>query len=133
MAYTFKKEERLSSKKMIDTLFARTDSVNRSFLIYPVKVVFRTEKKEPENEAKLPKVLISVSKRHFKKAVSRNLIKRRLRESYRLNKQLISTTDQAFVAFIYVAKEILDYQAIEKSVTGALKRINHLLKTPASE
>lgn len=78
--FSFKKTERLSSKKDIESLFKE----NKSIFIYPLKLAFR---KNNFPETGFPsRVLISVPKRNFKKAVDRNLLKRRIRESYRLLK-----------------------------------------------
>lgn len=75
---TFKKEERLCSVRLIQSLFHS----GSSFVVYPFRVVYRFEKRDVGTA----QVLISVSKRRFKLAVTRNSIKRRLREAYRLEK-----------------------------------------------
>jgi ribonuclease P protein component len=78
--FSFKKPERLSSKKDIETLFKE----NKSITVYPLRLAFR---KSEFTETGFPaRVLISAPKRNFKKAVDRNLLKRRIRESYRLVK-----------------------------------------------
>ncbi|AIM36047.1 ribonuclease P protein component [Sphingobacterium sp. SG20118] len=83
---TFKKEERLCSVKLIDTLFHK----GSSFVCYPYRVVFYSPKDDNhlvlENTAS--QVIISVSKRRFKRAVDRNLMKRRMRECFRLQKNV---------------------------------------------
>ena len=76
--HTFKKEERLCSVRLIQSLFHS----GSSFVVYPFRVVYRFEKRDIGTA----QVLISVSKRRFKLAVTRNSIKRRLREAYRLEK-----------------------------------------------
>lgn len=120
---TFKKEERLCSKKIIDKLF----SEGESFLSYPLKIVYL--------ESDLPcrykvQAAFSVSKKNFKRAVNRNLLKRRMRESYRTNKNILykNCDKQVAVFFIYVGKEILEYQKIEASTKKALLRLKVELK-----
>jgi ribonuclease P protein component len=75
-------------------------------------------------------VLFSVSKKQFKKAVDRNLIRRRCRESYRLNKQTLislpSESRPSYIAFLYLAKEITTYDVIEKAMAQSLKRLEKL-------
>ncbi len=116
---TFKKEERLTSKKIIDTLFTEGDS----FLSYPVKVVF-IETKLP---SKFPvQAAFSVGKRNFKRAVHRNLIKRKMRESYRLNKQTLYNSlsgKQVAVFFIFVGKEIPDFRQVNSSIEKGIKKL----------
>jgi ribonuclease P protein component len=117
-SFTFKKEERLCSKKQFDKLFAE----GTSFLVYPLKIVFA----ETEIDGKFPvKAAFSVSKRLFKRAVKRNLLKRRMREAYRLNKHgfyLRCGDKKLTVIFIYVGREILSYQKIEQSMKKALNK-----------
>ncbi|NJK85208.1 MAG: hypothetical protein HC906_03830 [Bacteroidales bacterium] len=72
--FTFKKFERLTSKILIDRLF----SEGKIFVVYPLKIFYLNGDFSFDAPAQ---VLISVPKKNFKKAVSRNLIKRRLRES----------------------------------------------------
>jgi len=153
MKFTFKKSERLSSKKVIDKLFDRkgSEKINSVFL-YPFRVSYilsnadavltelsaelmdddtneeLLEVSSLENPSSpLPAILISVSKRYFKHAVDRNLIKRRTREAYRLNKQLLlekpSSQIPAYIAFVYIAKTIEDYAKIEKSMKAILKKM----------
>ena len=78
--YTFKKEERLCNKKLIDGLFHN----GSSFLCYPYKASWMFT----DGEQQFPvQIVFSVAKKRYKRAVDRNLVKRRMREAYRLNKQ----------------------------------------------
>ena len=119
-SFTFKKEERLKSKKVIEKLFES----GRSILVYPVKLVYI----DTEIPSTYPvQASFSVSKKNFKKAVQRNLIKRRMREAYRLNKNnfyTITEERQLAMMFIYIAREKLPYTNIESSIKQLLKRVS---------
>lgn len=115
---TFKKEERLCSKKIIDKLFTE----GSSFLSYPLKIVYLPIDLPSQYRVQ---AAFSVSKKNFKKAVERNLLKRKMRESYRLNKYTLfeESDKQLAIFFIYVAKEIVEYQRIEVAMKKALLRL----------
>jgi ribonuclease P protein component len=122
--YTFTKEERLCNKKLIDQLFHN----GSSFLCYPFKVSWLIA---TDLQLFPAQVLFSVSKKRYKKAVDRNLIKRRIREAYRLHKQqylysLLSDADKRIVFSIgFIGKEIAPYDLIEKKM---LKLLNQLIE-----
>ena len=116
--FTFKKKERLSRKKYIQELFNN----GSSFFLYPFKVFYL-----PHNEEGTPtQWLISVPKKLHKTAVARNLIKRRVREAYRLHKNQInlSSGKSLFIAYIYVSNEILPYEEIENKLNLSFVRLN---------
>lgn len=71
----------------------------------------------------LNKVLISVSKKNIKSAVKRNLLKRRIRESYRLNKKQLSNSGYS-IAIIYVDNKILKFKQIDDFIKKVLKNIS---------
>ena len=115
---SFKKEERLCNKRLIEQLFHK----GSSFHLYPFRLTFL-----PSKEITVPaQVLIAVPKRRFKRAVDRNLLKRRTREGYRILKQkfLYDFLDQrqANVIFSlqYIGKEIHDYHFIEGKLKETL-------------
>ena len=118
---TFQKDERLSVEKIIEKLF----SGGKIFLIYPYRVVWL----EHEPGTKYPaQILISVSKKKFKKAVDRNLIKRRTREAYRKNKSsfykfLTNNDKNCAFALIYISNEIALYKEIEQKIILILQRL----------
>lgn len=124
MRPTFRKAERLNSKKVIDRLFKKGSPETASVFGYPFRVLVL---RDGERAGELPAVLISVSKRNFKKAVDRNLIKRRIREAYRLNKQLLFGGEMpnppTYLAFVYVAKEILPFEELEKKMKFVLRQV----------
>jgi ribonuclease P protein component len=116
--FTFKKSERLSQEKLIQELFDKGSSFN----LYPFRVLFLPH---PERDYPYHQVLITVSNRTFKRAVDRNTIKRRIREAYRLNKSSLPMTGKWLIAYIYIAKEILDSEIIHKKLAltfGSLKQ-----------
>ena len=121
--YTFKKEERLCNKRLIDELFHN----GSSFLCYPFKASWLLA----ADEQQVPvQILFSVSKRRFKRAVDRNQIKRRIREAYRLNKQQqlynqLNTAGKKIVLSVgYIGKEIAPYELIEKKMLKLLVQLN---------
>ena len=113
---TYKKSERLCSKKLIKELFNK----GSSFYLYPYKIIFLKAPLEVNSD----QVLFSVPKRNFKKAVDRNKVRRRSKEAYRLNKQLLQGGNYLLIAYIYTAKEILDYSVIEEKLKSILLRLH---------
>lgn len=97
---------------------------SRSFSIFPLRVVWL-----PVEELDVPaSLLVSVSKRRFKRAVKRNRVKRQIREAYRLNKQplletLVANNLHLALAFIYLSDELVDSALIAEKVKIALTRI----------
>ncbi|MGC4040883.1 MAG: ribonuclease P protein component [Flavobacterium sp.] len=112
MNFSYPKEEKLKSKKIIDLLFSEGKSVSK----YPLRLVYVAH----DFEEGVPlKMGVSVSKKYFKKAVDRNYFKRVLRECYRLNKHLLTENLDAKygIMFFYQTKERLPYQEInEKTI-----------------
>jgi len=118
--FTFKKAERLSKEKTIQELFTK----GSSFYLHPFKVVYILN---PDQSAKVPQVLISVSSRNFPRAVDRNLIKRRIREAYRLQKETIQDGSKKVVfAFIYASKTALPFAEIKSKLFLVLEKIKKL-------
>ena len=109
---TFSKEERLCSKKLLTELFTN----GSSFLVYPYRVTWMAANADQTMPAQ---VVIGVSKKKFKRSVDRNLIKRKIKEAYRLNKSklfysyLISGDKKILLSLNYIGKEILEYSIID--------------------
>jgi ribonuclease P protein component len=119
--FTFTKAERLSKEKLIKELFEK----GSSFYLYPFKVIHRHS--PDQSGAAVHQVLISVSTRQFKRAVDRNKVKRRVREAYRLQKEIIqSRPEKGIFSFIYTAKEILPYAEIKSKLFLVLEKIKKL-------
>lgn len=124
---TFSKNERLYKTKSIDRLFLKGES----FVSYPLRVVYYIEDNETTDEA-VSSILVSVSKKKFKRAVKRNRVKRLIREAYRLNKssyiQLFSERNKRVdIAFLYLKAELPTYSEIEKSIIKALTVLSNKL------
>lgn len=119
---TFKKEERLCSKKSLDLLFKK----GSSFLLYPYRATFIFD----EQPHRFPvQIVINVAKKRYKHAVDRNLIKRRTREAYRLQKNtllyepLANREKLLLLGIQYVGKKIYPYTFIEKRLGELLKKL----------
>ncbi len=122
MSASFTKGERLSSFKEIQDLMKKGET----FFHYPFKVVYRNVALEDANEEVLNAIIVSVPKRNFKRAVKRNLLKRRIRESYRLNKGLLVAPqgEKTNALFVYVAKDVTEFSYIEKKLKEVLVKIS---------
>lgn len=120
MLFKFPKTEKLKSEKLIKELF----STGSSFYSFPFKVLILPN----PQPARSHQVLFSVSKKSFAKAADRNLIKRRMRESYRLNKNLLPETPKLLIAYIYNAREILTFAQIQERLVKTFNRFDHVEK-----
>lgn len=148
MINSLKKSERLKHRKKIDELFQN----GKSFAIYPLRIYYKVEKlsaevtTQPDNANGLEQkqgVLagVGVSKRHFRKAVDRNRIKRLLRESYRTQKHgLTGLVDSLQIRvdlfLIYTGRELPALEICEKATGQSLEKLQRLLlekpQTPIS-
>ena len=123
----FKKAERIKSQKALEILL-RKGSVHFHF---PLRVVWMVTDYPMESQAQ---VAFAVPKKRFKRANKRNLIKRRLREAYRLNKydfyQKLSKDIHIQMLIVYIAPEVLDYKEIEHKIKATFDHIlAHIQKT----
>lgn len=112
--YLLTKKERLSSVTQIEKLFKE----GRSFVLFPFKIYY-TPTADTFN-----KIVVSVPKRKFKKAVDRNTLKRRIKEAYRTNKHIDAVGLN--IAIVYLANEKLDFITIKNKLILALQRLNNL-------
>ena len=123
--FSFRKSERLCSRKLIDRLFAEGNSV----FAFPLKFIYLESGLTTAPPAQAG---FAVSKKNFKRAVQRNLIKRRMREAYRLHKPgFYEALKEKHVAvfFVYIAKEIVDYAVIESAIIKGLKKLVREIQT----
>jgi len=119
--FTLRKNERLYERKAIEEVFNKGRSIKEQ----PLRLLWLT--RGPIGNIPV-KAAFTVSSRNFKRAVDRNLIKRRMREAYRKNKLNVM---QAFadkkleclITFIYIDNKIADYAEIESKIIVALQRL----------
>lgn len=114
------KYEKLCSRTAINNIFQSGKSV----ICYPLRAAYSINEKE-ETPVQF---LITIPKKKIRKAVNRVLLRRRVREAYRLNKKsfvsYFKEKDISLkIAFIYLSDEINDYATIESKVQALMKKI----------
>lgn len=117
----FYKGEHLKKKKQIDQLFK--EGVQNKF--FPVVLYHSVY--DPD-EVRYHQVLISVPKKHFKKSVVRNKIRRRIREAFRKHKAVLYNNFHGLpflLGYVYISKTVATYSEIEKCVVSS---IGYLIK-----
>ena len=112
---TLPKSERLCGKKPVAALMERGKGGVAGCLRYRF---LHREGSEADAPAR---ILVSVPKRSFKRAVKRNLLKRRIRESYRLQKELLPAGID--IMFVYLPREVLPSAEIYAAMTAVLSAI----------
>ncbi|MFD1062615.1 ribonuclease P protein component [Winogradskyella litorisediminis] len=121
MTFSYSKKDKLKSKKVIDKLFTEGKSVTA----FPLRLVYlQTE----FDDGSTLKTGVSVSKRLHKTAVSRNRIKRLMREAYRLNKPAYFNTNATSYAFmiLYIGKEKTTFKALDVKMKRLFEKfLNH--------
>jgi len=122
---TLNKQERLNGDKRIDFLFSKGEA----FISYPLRIVYiKRERSETPDVC----MMVSVSKKRFKRAVKRNRMKRLMRETFRLNKQnfqfFCKQENIALdIAFLYLKNEFTDFHEINKAMEKALSLLQSKL------
>ena len=119
---------RLKSRKVISRLFSEGQHVFQ----YPFKLVYLYIQ-DPE-ASETVRMGVSVSKKRFKSAVKRNLVKRRTREAYRKQRHAVLDPLEASdgwyaIMLIYVGNQIEPYALIESSMKTALKKMKHAVQS----
>ena len=115
--HSFSKEERVCGKRDITTLMAEGRWGGSACLRFCCRM---------PNGLEHSRILVSVPKKHFKRAVKRNLLKRRIREAYRLQKGLLAETGASLgadILFVYNSAQTVGSDEIREAVAAILKDI----------
>jgi len=123
--FHFPKNQKLCNEKSIERLFEK----GKSFSEKPFRIIYNIDN---NNEDFFVKALIVVPKKRVRLASNRNVIKRRIKEAYRLQqnelkKYLKSKNHQLNLAIIYQKQEIVDYKIIEEKIKTLLSRLKDQL------
>ena len=112
--HTLPKKERLCGKTAISTLLAKGRHGKVPGLRYCLN---------PDSGAEDNRIMVSVPKKMFKRAVKRNLLKRRIRESWRRQKHNLDGLNGYDILFTYSLKEILSYEEIYEAVGKVVEKV----------
>lgn len=111
MDFSLPRKDIIRSKKEIETLLAKGEVLFR----YPIKAYWLRD-----TGAGASRMMVSVPKRNFKRAVKRNRLKRLVREAFRLNRNMLGSAEYDFM-FVYLGKEICDYGTVESKIREILR------------
>ena len=128
MRNTLGKQERLKSKKLIEKLYAEGDSVKT----FPLRLMYV----QTAHTSEFPcQVGVSVAKRNYKLAVDRNRLKRLMRETYRLQKQIVyNNLDEPYVFMIsFIGREEIKYENLYLKMEKLLTLFIDKVKVKADE
>jgi ribonuclease P protein component len=128
MKNTLGKQERLKSKKLIEKLYSEGSSVK----MFPLRMMFV----QTAHTSDFPcQVGVSVAKRNFKKAPDRNRLKRLMRETYRLQKEIVyNNLEQPYVFMIsYIGREEIKYEELYPKMEKLLTLFVEKVKNKADE
>lgn len=128
MKFTLGKQERLKSRKLIEKLYKEGKSVKA----FPLRMVYL----QIEHTSDFPaQVGVSVAKRNFKKAPHRNRLKRVMRETYRLQKEIVyNNLDKPYVFMIsYIGKEEKPYEELFSKMNKLLSLFVEEVKNKENE
>ena len=114
---SFPKKERLCGKTGISRLLAH----GRHGSVTGLRFLYITD-----NGMEHPRLMISVPKKSFKRAVKRNLLKRRIRESWRRQKHLLTAGQGLDILIMYPSKEIMEYEEVYASVGALIEKLNRI-------
>lgn len=126
MKFTFEKEERIYRKNDLQLLLKE----GKSFLVHPFKVVYYIRPGETTSIYPL-KSAISIPKRRFKKAVDRNLLKRRSREAFRLHRNPLKQSlkeeeKELLVLLVFISNNKYSYSFIKDKIILILQRLQQI-------
>lgn len=129
--FTLGKAERINSKKQVDRLFRGGGS--RAMSAFPIRMVYATQERSPECREPQVQMMVSVPKRHFKRAVKRNRVKRQMREAYRQHKHVVIDAlaghddMTVLVAFIWISDELHPSAEVDAKINNLLARLSERL------
>lgn len=123
---SFSKDYKICSTKEIEALYKTGFSIHKFPFSYKIAIQSRPKPRPFQ-------VVVSVPKRRFKKAVDRNLLKRRTTEGIRKNKTalesfLTKNNIQLSILIVYANNKSLTYQEIEKQLIKGLKSIEEIIQ-----
>jgi ribonuclease P protein component len=127
--YTLGAAQRIKGREQAGILFAS----GRSFFHYPFKVFYLKYEHDGPGRCK---ILFAVSRRTLRQAVDRNLMKRRMREAYRLNQQLLEPPsgkegEKYLLGLLYVGKGEAPFDEVRRKIILILQRLSRLDEKPA--
>ena len=116
------KKEKLCSPAAIEMLFSRAADASSS-LSYPLRAVWRSNEQR-RSDAKIA-FLVSVPKKRLRHAVDRVLMRRRIREAYRLARPRYALPDgvRLDVAFLFVADRTVSYASVSRAMDVLMEKI----------
>lgn len=121
---SFPKNERLCGKTTISRLLAE----GRHGSVPGMRFLYLTD---TGNE--FARLMISVPKKSFKRAVKRNLLKRRIRESWRRQKNSILIEGGLDILVMYATKEVMNYEEIYAGIGSIIEKLNRTIQRETDE
>lgn len=132
VSFAFPKSRKLCGETTVDRLFREGVGFSR----FPLRVVYIVNDEPRKGEAPL-RMMVSVGKKRFKRAVKRNRVKRLVREAWRLRKLDVEAAMEVanvrglHVAFVFLSNELPSFADVEAAMSKAIDRLVAAISKPS--